>query len=305
MNESLIKNMKEGMNSLYRFVLRVRGKVCRETIAIMNLQPASYPYITGDGFRKISNHIYDEIKKCRAGDIKDGQIVFVKGEMIGEWFNKVHPNINSKYKLITHNSDYNIKNGDIKYIDDKIIRWFAQNVTVNHPKITPIPIGVNNYRLCNLSELSFYNKYTKVKFQQKDRIIFGFTISTNPKERQPAYDYLMKSKIADKIRGKNYPKTYAELIKTYKFIACPNGNGLDDPRRWQALYFGIIPIVTKSSAMDYFKSLGLPFYIIENWNELDRLEEKDLGDIYDRLMSEKNEAPLYFDYWKNIIMHHE
>ena len=293
--------MKNIINSTYIFLYRLRNKLLRELVSFLKLRPASRPYITGDGFRKMADHIYDETGKCVADKIKYGEIVFVKGDMLNEWFKNVHPQITSKYILITHNSDYNIKDSDLNFIDDKIIHWYAQNVIAKHTKLTPIPIGINNYYLYNLSSPRLYNKFRKTLSEQKNRIIFGFSVGTNIKERQPALDFLNGLKTADKIRGKNYPRTYMALIKKYKFIAAPNGNGLDDPRRWQALYFGIVPIVTKSEAMDYFKSLGLPFYIINNWEELNKFEENDLKELYEKLMSNKNDEPLFLDYWEKMI----
>lgn len=297
--------LKKIIENIYVFSFRIKNKVMRELMLLFKLRPDSRPYITGDGFRVLSHHIYDEIKKCKAEDVQDNQIVFLKSDMIDEWFSIIHPKIKARYKLITHNSDYNVKDTDLKYIDDKIIKWFAQNVITRHSKLIPIPIGINNKYWYNLSSPSLYDKYRKIKYTQKNKIIFGFSINTNPKERQIAYDYLIRSKIADKIRGRNYPKTYMELIKKYKFIAAPNGNGLDDPRRWQALYFDIIPIVTRSVAMEFFKDSGLPFYIIDSWNDLDKLEEKDLDRIYNEMMAKKNYAPLFIDYWEKIIKKNE
>ncbi len=297
----MILRVKKTIDTLYELFYRIQNKILRELVSFFKLRPSSVPYITGDGFRKIANHVYDETKKCEPVDIKNGEIVFLNSSMLDEWFKYVHPQIISKYILITHNSDYNIKDSDLVFIDDKIIHWYAQNVTTKHLKLTPIPYGINNYHLCHLSSPKLYNKFRKKICNQCNRIIFGFSVSTNEKERQPALDLLNRLKIADKIRGKNYAKTYFRLIKKYKFIAAPNGNGLDDPRRWQALYFGIVPIVTKSEAMIYFKDLGLPFYIIESWNELIELEESDLDKLYKELMSNRNDNPMYLDYWEKMI----
>src|ERR1035437_5003696 len=224
--------MKKITTFIYLFGFRLRNKLIRVSMHILRLRPASYPYITGDGFRKIANHIYDETGKCNPQDIQDGEIVFLKSDMIPEWFEKIHPKITQKYKLISHNSDYNVTDYDLLFIDNKIIHWFAQNVltTHSHPKLTPIPIGINNYYIYMQSAPRFYDTFRKIICEQKNRIIFGFSIDTNPKERQPAYNFLINLKTADRIKGKNYPRMYVKLIKRYKFIAAPNGNGLDVPR---------------------------------------------------------------------------
>jgi len=54
--------------------------------------------------------------------------------------------------------------------------------------------------------------------------------------------------------------------------------------------------------MDYFKSQGIPFYIINDWNDLDKLNEKNLETIYNETMTNKNDDALFLNYWINKIV---
>jgi len=294
----MLKNILSKEITTFKINNFIRRKIIKYS---SDPRPTSYPYISGDSFRKIADHVYDETAKCQPENIKAGQIVFVKSDLLGNYFQDYHPKIECPYKLISHNSDYNITESDLKYVDDKIICWFAQNVAVRHPKIIPIPFGLDNLHYYHLGIPKLFNRICKIKANKKNRIIWGFSIDTNPRERQPAYDYLINSKIAEQIEWENNPKKYLKLINNYKFIACPSGNGLDDPRTWQALYLKIIPVTTRSVTREYFKNLKLPILIIDKWSELDNMTEENLNNQYNKLMAQAETEPLFMDYWINLI----
>jgi len=100
-------------------------------------------------FRTIAKHVFDEnrniVQKKSLGEI----FLFVKIYFIEEFFETVHPQIKNPYVLITHNGDTTVDDKLAQNVDEKNIRWYAQNVNIDHPKITPIPIGLEN--------LDYYN----------------------------------------------------------------------------------------------------------------------------------------------------
>jgi len=280
------------LNKINSLIFRIITKVPRTFYSLFKLRPDSYPYISGDGFRKMADHIYDETKKCHASDITDGQIIFLNTDLIQEWFINIHPKITAKYKLITHNSDRNIGEKETTYVDNKIVRWFAQNVIVNHPKITPIPIGLENKRLFYNSIPSLIARTIRTKVERRDKILLGVNINTNPKERQAAFDSLIKNKSVEKIDGFPTPNIYIKILNQYKFVASPPGNGTDCHRTWVALYLGVIPVVKESVGMTYFKNLGLPIYIVPNYDNVDILKYQQIN---------SNTEALEMNYWINKI----
>ncbi|OJI09289.1 MAG: hypothetical protein COV08_01680 [Candidatus Vogelbacteria bacterium CG10_big_fil_rev_8_21_14_0_10_49_38] len=293
----MIKKIREAPTSLRHKL----DSTINSVVALTGMRPDSFPYLSGDGFRQIADWVYDETGTCRPSEIKEGQLVFLKADKVEEWFGNIHPKINYRYTLISHNSDYNITEADLNFIDDKIIHWYAQNVKVVHPQLTPIPIGINNLYLNYTERSSLFRKLNRIIPVRKNRIIFAFSISTNPTERQPAHDVLTSLPVADNTEWIRDRYRYLRTVRNYKFIAAPDGNGNDDPRRWQAMYVGVVPIVTRTASMEYFKSLGLPLYIIDDWRELARLEEKDLERIYDELKDGFGRAELYADFWVDKI----
>ncbi len=285
-------------NLLFRF----RRGLERRFMNFFNLRPTSYPYVSGDTFRDITDFIYEKNKKFDPKKVSNRAIIFVDIKLIDDYFKEIHPQIKEKYILITHNGDNEINEVMIsKYLDNKIIHWFGQNVSVINNKVTPIPIGLENRYFCNNGITSYLDKIIDKKTEKRNRILFGFSISTNPKERQPAYDVLSKLDSADKIAGWPTPKEYFNKLAQYKFVASPPGNGLDCHRTWEAMYLGVIPIVKRSVAIKYFKNLGLPLLIIDNWSEIAKLDESDLRNLAEEIKKNSKTESLYFDYWKKQI----
>jgi hypothetical protein len=247
----------------------------------------------------MAQHIYDETGMCDAQKIKDGEIVFVKTDMIDSWFKNFHPTINCRYKLITHNSDHVVGENESKYIDDKIIKWFAQNNTFFHKKIVPIPIGIENRKwFMNGWALEKFVQRAKDLFsERKNRILVGFNVSTNPNERTVALNSLRQCSIADEIKDRITPDEYFKLLNTYKFVASPEGNGPDCIRTWEAMILGVVPIIRDVSNNQILSQNLLPVVLIKDWNDVElecgKYDSKPKSDI------------TMFDYWKNIISNNE
>lgn len=290
--------MTDKIRKAKRYLSRKASSGICKLMKCASIRPAVFPYPTGDGFRSIADHVYDETGKCDPAKIREGQSVFLKSSMIPEWFQVSHPKIAFPYVLISHNSDYNIGEKDIALIDSKIIRWYGQNTKARHPKLIPIPFGLNNLYVSLSERSALYDRLRKnLPVVRKNRIFFSFSIFTNPAERQPAFDFLEKSIISDRPEWIKNPEQYLNTIMGYRFIACPDGNGNDDPRRWQAMYLKLVPIVKRTTSMEYFKSLGLPLWIIDDWKDLAGLTEKDLEKKYEELRSGFESSALWSDYW--------
>ena len=288
-------------------IFRIKSKFYRELGKIFGYRPNSYPYLTGDGLRLLADHIYDDDKKCAARDIKLAEIVFLQSDKIDEWFKNVHPNIEASYKLITHNGDRCVGEKEVLYIDNKIIKWFAQNNTYSHAKVIPIPIGIENRAL-------FYHgwafekrarKLLRNKTEKINRIIVGFNPSTNPMERNAALTALKKSSAADEIKTRVNPFQYFEMLNKYKFVASPEGNGPDCIRTWEALALGVIPIVKNTSDCQIISQNTFPILVINNWDEVVEMTEERLASIFSQYESVEKSDITKLDYWENIIRKYE
>lgn len=267
-----------------------------------NTRPHSYPRISCDTFRWLSDHVYDEIdKNTKIVNIKKGDIIFVSSFFIDEFFKFIHPKLKNKYVLITHTGIEAIDGKSMKYIDDKIIHWFGKNVLINHPKITPIPIGLENLWKYGTGIISLFDRLNKIKIKEKkNNILYHFKIATNKKERQKAYDYIIKHSLAETFEHKQCPPIYLKKLIQYKFILSPPGAGEECHRTWEALYLDVVPIVKKCAATQYFQSLGLPIWNVEEWSDLDNINQEFLNQKYNEL-NKTNKKAIFMDFWIHKI----
>lgn len=267
-------------------------------------RPASYPYITGDGFRSISNFIFDQFLDFNPEDINFGDIVFVRNNYVEFFFKKIHPKIKYRYILISHNEDYNLTNKFNSYIDDKIIHWYAQNANFKNEKLTLLPIGIQNFNtgkednfieyIDNIKNLDYQNK--------KNRILFGFNVHPNIPSRQEAFNYLSKSDLCDHINKKR--KEYYETLINYKYMASPEGAGIDCHRTWEAIYLGVIPIIIRSDFSEQLEKQGFPILIIDKWSDIQNLSEEFLNKFYEDKKNYFGKENQFIKHWFDLFSNH-
>jgi hypothetical protein len=277
------------------FVHRLWFKLSGQT------DPSSAPYLSGDTFKKLADHVFETAADFNTDLINEGDVIFIKSQDLVTFFTEIHPKIQSRYILISHNGDVNIDQKFKKYIDQKIIHWFAQNVIFSHPKITPLPIGLENLDYYNHGIISLFDRKKKSTKKKQRKILFGFSISTNRKKRQPIHSLLSSLPNCEALSERLNSIEYMDELVKYMFVASPPGNGVDCHRTWEALYSGVVPIVEASTCTESFKKLGLPIWTINSWSDLAKYTSQDLEKKYSLLMNHHQMTPLYLPYWKARI----
>jgi len=298
----IIRRLKKEWRDKYNMPFRLIRVVNQFIIShSRNTRPSSYPYISGDSFRAVAHHVFDGLQTINPEKVKFEDVIFVDIHKFYQFIREIHPNIKNKYKLVTHNGDITVDSELAKLVDDKIIHWFAQNVKISHPKITPIPIGLENLHYYNNGIIKNINRIKKIKLLKHNKILFSFNIATNPLERQYAYDILLKVPNAEGISVWPNAFSYLKLLNSYKFVISPPGNGIDCHRTWEAMYLGVVPIVKNSLLTKFFFDLGLPILIVDDWSELIDLTPSELEKKYFDIKSSGDVSALYMDYWLREI----
>lgn len=265
-------------------------------------RPSSFPYLSGDTFRKLANHLFDGTARLHPENVKDGDIVFVQTDMLEEFFQSMHPRIQHRYVLVSHNSDPNVDSRFFRFVDQKIIHWYAQSLIELAPGITPIPLGLENLYYHNHGVISRFEDWRQnLPAEKKTRILVSFGIDTNPVERQPAFDTLKDHPLVETLYPSVTAPRYIQKLSGYKFVASPPGNSHDCHRTWEALYLKVVPVVKRSPMTDYFKDLGLPLFVVNEWHELNDLRESDFDTIYQSLESGFNSPYIWMPAWQNLI----
>ena len=275
-------------------------------------RPSSDPYLSGDTFRKYCDHIFDaKEQNFVPSEVETGDLVFVAPrdydrktlrESLDDFFKNYHPFIKNKYILVTHNSDLNITEEFRDYLESKtLFVWFAQNIGFKHPKLIPIPIGLEN----ELWHKNYVRTLNSIRGDEKYRgkkylLFMNFGIKTNNNLRMPIYN-LFKDKDFCYAPQSTDTETYLHDVYQAKFVISPHGNGLDCHRTWEALYLGVIPVVKKSTLDPLYEDL--PVLIVDDWSEITRefLEKKYIEISAKTYKFEK----LFIDYWIEVFRNYK
>ncbi|UJR15970.1 hypothetical protein I4U23_002889 [Adineta vaga] len=265
---------------------------------------SSYPYISGDTFRAFADYIYDETRHDNLNSVQYGDIVFVKSDMIAEFFHVSFNSITKSFVLVTHNSDRSAPVEYQTYLSQpKILQWYASNPShKNLQKLIPIPIGLANTRWSqgNLDKISTaFQKYRKPWSQRTSFLYVNFSPHTNPIQRRKAYQQASTIKNVQIIKSRISFDTYLEHIGNTKFVLSPPGNGLDCHRTWEALLMGAIPIVLTSGLDPLFKKTQS--IIVDDWSNvtLDFLLSFNFS-LNDHLVPNV----IYAQYWHETLLKH-
>lgn len=256
------------------------------------------PFVSGDGFRFLADHVYDEIdQSLEPSDVEARAVIFVKGALLGDFFRKIHPYIEQKYLLISHNSDEPVPGPYASLLDEeKIIAWFAINYDgYPHSKMHPIPIGLAN-RCWPYGEITALQKTRGETHPKIHLAMMNFSIETFSPERWGVFKLFAHAPFCYRT-GKKTFGSYLPDAAASKFVISPRGFGLDTYRLWECLYLGTIPVV-KTSSLDALYE-GLPVLIIQDWEEV---TEEFLEEKY-REMSQRSFSleKLEMDYWTRQI----
>ena len=207
-----------------------------------------------------------------------------------------------KYKKkiwIFHNSD-EIFDLDIKKKLDffKPKKCFSQNLVFEKKNFHYIPIGLENSKFHNNGDIQDFLRLRKIQLKKKTRILFGFK-NTNSK-RIVLREKFKKLDLADETKGWN-SFFYRRILLNYMFVICPEGNGIDTHRLWEALYLKTVPIIEKNKISNFIKKANLPVLILDKWSDLSKYDEKKLRNFYASNRKLFNNKYLFQNYWKKKI----
>ena len=258
---------------------------------------------------RISNYVDERTPIFDYKESKDGRedYVFCKPEFLQLLYDSKLLK-DGPFTLVTHNSDINFTEEYVEAVLEffpDIDHWYTQNLLWEHPKVSPIPIGIANPKWSHGSQDRF--KKIMEEHNKKDNTYYAnFNISTNPPERINCYkqlgiesptDYPNAASIKDHDKFvNNSQEDYLRKMSKSLFTVSPDGNGKDCHKTWEALYMKSIPIVKRWHGAERFKKLGIPMLIIDDWSEFKDLSLSE--ELYSDLWGSFDSFSLNFDFFK-------
>lgn len=251
---------------------------------------------------------------------KENPLVCLTGykNILQQFFTEIISKIKGSSTVIIIESDIvELKNDWLE--NEKIKHCYTWNKPFEHNKLSSIPIGLNYHRQGDVMKNWLENQNEELN--EKKLLCVNYSPHTNSVRGQlvekaknewnsfcsilefidPTNVYWKESKIEGKIKiDVSNPKCY-DVMKEYKFILSPPGEGEDTHRTWEALYVGCIPIVKSSNLNELYKDL--PVLIVEDWslitqdfleNEYKKIQKTKEDDCY-------NMDKLYLPYWIKYI----
>jgi hypothetical protein len=282
------------------FLFWLSSRAIRSYYKATGIRPSSRPYVSGDSFRALAGRVLDYGGTLDGRQVAEGDIVFVNADALPYFRDEVLPAIRKRFLLISHNGDRNIDASFAKLADDpRIVAWFAQNAIIRHPKIIPLPIGLENRKKHNNGIVRDYDRLRKRPIQKAMKILYAFNVATNRAEREPVLEVMRSMTLAEGPRW-SVSRSYRANLASYCFTLSPPGNGFDCHRTWEALYLGVVPIVKRSAFFEAFP--GLPALFVDDWHEITAWTEESLRNSFAELSPKIPSCPyLWMDYWERRI----
>lgn len=215
-----------------------------------------------------------------------GGSIYICTEAILNFADHFLGKIEQPFVLVTGDSDIRITNDVLRNeIIQKILaspyllKWFAQNVDTNHPKLDRIPIGMDYHTMQTAADywgpgIQSAEKQetdliriasTAPEFSKRSFMAYcNWTNSINSVDRQECIKKIPKEFCFIEQLRVSRIQSWENQAK-YMFVISPEGIGMDCHRTWEALLLGCIPVVKKSNCDEIFDDL--PVWIVNDWSE--------------------------------------
>lgn len=283
-------------------------------------------WIQGDKFVEIADFVYapntfasDDYAKYPntfdLSELKPINFVYTNTMYLARLL-RVLSHLPEKFVVLSHNGDQHTDEGvigtyanGIKVAEepyqlfDNIIKMYVQNVNVVHPKISTLPLGLENWMWGTQKKeimLGLMRRIKKGLIERKKLVYMNHSLNTRREERTMLYNvfgHLSWVTSVEAGKGQNALEDYFNNIATHKFIMNPWGNCFDNHRMWEALYLGCIPITIRCIFTSFYEDF--PICLIDSWDEV---TEEFLNKEYERIIQVPfNKDKLEFFYWRNKV----
>jgi len=255
--------------------------------------------LSGDGFAALADFRVENLNDLENFSQLNTvpKIIFAKSNLVQDLLN-IKKESDSEHILLAGNDDFNFKTIPI-YSESIFSRIYLQNSLISDNKnIFTLPIGVENISI-GINGLPHNLQMTQSWLDKKNKLMVGPFSPTNAERLDLMEVFSTDNHKVEKIEKFLMPSIFAESMSSFQYVACPQGNGVDTHRFWEALYRGCVPIVLKSKWSLSLEYLNIPFLQLAKWqyfeSEIKKFEENFFG------FNPLNLEFLWLPYWRNFL----
>ena len=197
-------------------------------------------------------------------DVEDGDVVFVKTDFLDFFVANMLPYIRTSFTLITPS----IACTETILDNVNVCRWMAMHMSIHHPKLTHIPIGLAEPDSPIGDQRIVQECMTKHVDKKPGVFVPPMGASHPVRSRIDALDHPML------IRSATTHLPFCEYLKKvaeYTYVLCPVGNGLDIHRVYEALLMKTVPIYVANEGIVPGMYIHLPVIVVDTVDDVSRV----------------------------------
>ena len=189
---------------------------------------------------------------------RTGDWVFINGDHLDQFLSIRLPTL-KRFNLVIHNSDSPFDATRLARTLPRAIQIYAINTTVQHPRLTTIPLGFPDSGLKHVANIH-------PSTDRHIEIYSNFSVGTNVMARAECLKAFENDPrvVRKDPNGRSQSEYYEDMCHS-KFVLCPTGTGLDTHRIYEALACGATPVVLHSALDTLYATL--PICILDKWTD--------------------------------------
>lgn len=267
--------------------------------------PSSAPFISGDSFRALSTHVYENDVVSRTGEVSN-PIIFCKPSSAEglKFLSTIEAFLASggivAPTIVFHNGDSQVSPSVLEALSNLGFRIFSVNA-IGDSVAKPIPIGLENLRLGKNGKLKYFSTRLgerNLEIKRDNLVLSNFHVETNFGLRSGIANLMSRSRHGHQSTFLKTGEYFLTVFRS-KFVISPPGNGSDCHRTWESIYLGAVPVVLRQHFPESFSRV-LPVLAVDKYEDFLDLTDAELHENFCELKKRPIDLALMSHWYRTI-----
>jgi hypothetical protein len=220
-------------------------------------------------------------------DHSHGRSIYVCTDAIHNFAENFYHHIEEAFVLVSGDGDTAVDTAMLNepkiaamLESDLLLSWYAQNLTVDHPKLNHLPIGLDYHTMWErpgtwgisaISAIAQENTLLNTLARApafSERYMNGYC-NWRPVagwgDREACYAQIDRSVCLFESGSISRTSTWQRQSE-FMFVVSPEGVGTDCHRTWEAILLGCVPIIKRNTISKLFENL--PVLLVDQWEDV-------------------------------------